>query len=197
MVETVRTLADLLNVFRDGQAANSINEADLRDLIVSTVGVTGWADYVDTEHSQGSPQLITAATPTVLTNNGGTTQVQELPFDRSNGLFDPVSNTIVGNAGDSLMITGEFIINRQTGTQEYDIGIGINIGGGIPLLYERSFRLRGTEPRSITFTTGAYTLDTWQANGGEFILESNVDAEVYGKRVVVHRIHKGRGTYGA
>ncbi len=47
MVDTERTLADLLTIFADGQGAGSITEQDMRDLIVSLVPAYG-SMYIST-----------------------------------------------------------------------------------------------------------------------------------------------------
>lgn len=47
MADTERSLADLLTIFRDGQAAGSITEQDVRDLIVSLVPPYG-SMYIST-----------------------------------------------------------------------------------------------------------------------------------------------------
>ena len=62
MVDTVRTQAELLTIFMDGQAANSITEQDMRDFIVSHTPRGGWADYND---------AATASSPIAVTGGAG------------------------------------------------------------------------------------------------------------------------------
>jgi len=198
MVDTVRSRSDLLtSLFADGQGAGEITPQDMRDLIVSTYGITGWGDYTDTEYSSGSPQSITGGSYVTLQNNAGTKREQELPLDVSS-FYDATADSIVGNAGDGIMVTIEFDLRRASATSDYGIEVTIDIGEeGVTeiLLYNRTYVLDGSIDSRITITTGAYTLDTWEANGGRVKINATVDIEVWGARIIIHRVHKGQGIY--
>lgn len=99
------------------------------------------------------------------------------------------------NAGDGVMITVEFLIRRASGSGDFDMTTFFDIGGVIPPLYTRTLSLPGTGERAVTFSTAAYTLDTWVTNGADWFINTSVATEVWGKRLVVHRIHRGFGTY--
>jgi hypothetical protein len=197
MVDTPRSRAALLDtLFADGQGASEITPQDMRDFIVSTYGTTGWAEYRDTEYSTGSPQAISADTWTVIENNAGSTRLQELPLDRPTGFYTAVGDKIVGYAGDGYSITADYIIRRTTGSGSFAITTAFNIGNITPIrLYARTELLAGTAEQFLTTTTGAYSLDTWVANGAKFEITSSVAAEVFGVRYVIHRHHRGQGTY--
>ncbi len=67
MVDTERTLAQLLVIFQDGQAAGSISEQDVRDLLVSLVPAYG-SMYIST-----AIETVVAAQDTPLKALGTTT----------------------------------------------------------------------------------------------------------------------------
>ncbi|RDC59782.1 hypothetical protein HME9302_00977 [Alteripontixanthobacter maritimus] len=197
MPETVRSLSDILTTFADGQPDASITAQDMRDLIVSSLGQTGWADYQDGQYSNTSPQAFATDTNTTVEIDGAVSQTQELPFGIAT-FWDNVTNTIqTPQAGSGLMISFETIIRRATGTGEWAVDCFIDIGIAGPVeLYPRTIsHNKITGDKKITWTTGAYALDTWDANGGKIIMRPSVDALAYKSRVIVHQTHRGRGTY--
>ena len=197
MVDTVRSLNDLLsNLFQDGQSAG-ISANDLRDLLVSSIGQTGWASYQDATYTSGSPQLLPASTNTAILNDGTVNQTQELPIGVPQ-LYDAATDTILApSVGAGILITYEGIFSRQSGTAQWDLDVHMDIGLPGPVrLYPRSYSINnGGGDKFITFSTGAYTLDTWDANGAQIIVNPSVDAQVYQSRVIIHQLHRGRGTY--
>lgn len=197
MVDTVKTVDELMAIFADGQAAGSITPQDCRDLIASTIGQTGWADYQDGTYTNAVPQVLPAGVNTEIEIDGAITQDQELPFGVTT-FWDQVANAIITpQAGSGLMISFETIIRRATGTGEWAVDCFIDIGIPGPVeLYPRTIshnKISGD--KKITWTTGAYALDTWAANGGKIVLRPSVDAVAYQSRVIVHQTHRGRGTY--
>lgn len=69
MADTIRTRADMIsNLFQDGQAASSITEQDIRDLISSLVLRGGWADYNDAT-TAGAPIVVTGGAGFVYLTN--------------------------------------------------------------------------------------------------------------------------------
>lgn len=162
------------------------------------LGFTGWGDYVDGQYTSGSPFAIAALTDTLLPNNAATRREQDVPLDAdaTHGLYNSSTGKILTpSAGDGMIITCEAFIDRQSGNGAFNLTTWFDIGGSIPDLYKRTIGLKGSGAQSITWTTAVYCLDTWLANGAEVYVNSEVAINVYGIRFIVHRIHKGRGTY--
>lgn len=196
MTDTVRTMDALLNsLFQDGQQAGSITPQDIRDLVVSSIGTTGWASYTDTQYTDVAPLLVSGNTDTQLPNNAGASVETELPLDRQNGLYDSTNQIILGQAGDALMLTLEFITDRVSASGDYTVDVWLDIGGSVGRLFERSIQKKGSGPENVSVTTGAFNLATWQANGASVNIRSTVNINVYGILYRIFRIHKGRGTY--
>lgn len=154
---------------------------------------SGWSDYVDDTYTSGSPLAIDASTDTVIPNDAGTVRDQELPADYSSGFYN--AGKFLGLAGDGLLVTIEARVERQSGSGAYNVDVWFDIGSGVTNLYRRTIGLRGSGANYLTFTTAVYTLDTWETNGGEIYINSDVAINMYDIRFVVHRLHKGFGTY--
>jgi len=102
---------------------------------------------------------------------------------------------ITGRNGDGLAITIEFKVKPDGAGANPRVKSSIDIVGGIGLIYERELTLskgNGVEHFCISSFT-AYTLDTWEANGGKITLEAiNEDLLIYDFRLILTRTHKGR-----
>ena len=198
MADTLRTASELLTLFADGQASGAITPQDMRDLIVTMQSQHGWGEYVDTEYSSGSPQLIDADTFTTIQNNAGSTREQELPYDvaLAGGFYDADNDKIVGvRAGDGKLLTVEFTIDRQSASGSFVLETAFNIGSPVGQIYPRTFTLPGNGAFKQTFSTAAFALDTWAANGCSFEIRTSVATKVWGARHIIHRLHRGVGDY--
>ena len=195
MVDTARTVAELLAIFADGQDAGSITEQDVRDLVVSTIGQTGWVDHQDGEYTNASPQPLPSGVATQVSIDGAISRTQEKPFGVAD-LFDTTTSKIIApKAGTGMMISFETIIRRTTGTGEWAVDSFIDIGVPVELYPRTISHNKISGDKKITWTTGAYCLDTWVANGGAIMLRPSVEAECYQSRVIIHQTHRGRGAY--
>lgn len=148
--------------------------------------VSGWGDYVDTTYTQGSPQLITGNTDTILINNAGAGVRAQEP----EGVVFVADNKIVGRFGESIAMSIEFIMT-PTESATTLCEVWFDIGGSIGQLYRRPFTFpkgQGVE-RKITFTQLGYTYDTWVANGASVYVRTNGNASVYGTRFLINRGH--------
>lgn len=147
---------------------------------------TGWAAYVHT----GAAQILTADIETALLNNAGSKIETQKPLDVVD-LYD--GTVITGRTGDSIMAGVEFTFTPADGTAS-TLSVCIDIGGGIGKLYVEEFPItNGTAvPHKISYHPPAYTLDTWQANGGTVKVLADGPGTVSTVRYVIHRLHKAR-----
>lgn len=168
----------------------------LNSMFADLFGRSGYADYRDTQYTPASPFPILANTPTPLPNNAGNTYDVQKPLDVDT-FYD--GTVITGRDGDGLALTFDFkAVPTAAGTTEIKIYIDITAGTGIPEnlanLYPRliTFNKGVGVAKDINFTVLGYTRDTWEANGGIVMVETNGTCNVYDIRYVTTRTHKAR-----
>ena len=154
---------------------------------------TGWAVYNDTTYTTGSPFLVTAGAPAqALPNNAGSKIETQLPSDVTS-FYD--GTVITGRNGDGVMIMMEFQCRPTTNNSDVRLKTSIDIGGTVGEIYPFEFGLgKGLNVEHFFLkSTLAYTLDTWETNGGTVLIEAfNSNIEVYNIRYLISRTHKAR-----
>lgn len=162
----------------------------LNNMFSEIYGRTGWASYTDTQYSSGSPFNLTANTDTVLPNNAGTSVKTQIPTDvtdfYSGGL-------ITGREGDAIDIMIYFKAKPSAADQEIDVWI--DIGGSVGELYRQTFSFpkgSGVERGILYALPSAYTLNTWETNGGTVYIRSDAACEIYDINFNFDRTHKAR-----
>ena len=162
----------------------------LNDMFGELFGRTGWASYVDTQYTSGSPFAVTANVDTSLPNNAGTIIDSQKPSDVPSFY---TAGKITGRNGDGLAMQLFFFAVPTSVDQ--NIEIWIDIGAPVGQLYRQTFSFpKGVgQPRGIMYTLpAAYTLNTWQANGGTVRVRSNAACTIYGVTYNIVRTHKAR-----
>lgn len=152
---------------------------------VNTV-TTGWGAYTHT----GASQSLAANVKQTLANNAGSVIETQKPDDVSSFYS---SSLITGRAGDSIGVGIEFVFTPSDGTAS-NLFMAIDIGGTFGELYARDFPIfRGAGvPHKISYNIQAYTLNTWEANGGSVKVEADGPGVITDVRYVVHRLHKAK-----
>lgn len=149
------------------------NETAIANIGTTTPVWSGWASHIDTQYpNSGSAFTLTSNTDTIFPNNSGTVVNSQKPLDITS--FVEVINIgayshsrIVGRSGDGIDIMLYFKAVPSSVNQYLDIWI--NIGGAVGELYRQTFsfpRGAGVERGILYALPSAYTLDTWEANGG-------------------------------
>lgn len=159
----------------------------LLDRIVSK---NGWASYVDTQYTSGSPFTISPNTDTILPNNAGTVVNSQIPYDIEE-FYNGTNRKILGRNGDSLDIMIYFKAVPSATNQWLDIWIDID--GAIGELYRLTFsfpRGSGVERGILYSLPSAYTLNTWEANGGTVYVRSDASLTIYSINYNFDRTHK-------
>lgn len=153
---------------------------------------TGWADYVDDTYTSASPLILVASTKVTLPNNAMTVRDSQKPIDVTT-FYDSATSTITGRNGDGINIGIEFKA-RPTSAATTRLTVAIDIGGAVGEIYTRDFVLakgNGVEHYYLS-SFSAYTLGTWETNGGTVKIVSTAGAEIYDIRYVITRTHKAR-----
>lgn len=157
----------------------------------SSSDYTGWADYVDGVYTSASP-LIVGTTKVTLPNSASTIRDSQKPIDIAT-FYDSTSSTITGRNGDGINIVIEFKA-RPNVTSELRLTVTIDIGAPIGEIYKRDFVLnKGNNVEHYYLSSfNAYTLNTWEANGGTVKIVSTGSTDIYDIRYVLTRTHKAR-----
>lgn len=160
---------------------------------------TGWATYVDTQYpNSGSAFTVTADTDTVLPNNAGSKIETQKPSDVAEfynvpGDYDGTNAKITGRNGDNLDVMIYFKAVPSAANQWIDMWI--DIGGSVGELYRQTFEFpKGASvERGVLYALpSAYTLNTWEANGGTVYVRSNANLNIYAINFNFDRSHKAR-----
>lgn len=118
---------------------------------------------------------------TITDVGGGSATVNDTTF----------AGKILGQTGDAYILTINMTtVPTSAGTTQLEVWV--DIGGTVGELYRRiiTFPKGQGVAREVTFTTGIYTLNTWQQNGGTVYIRANGTADIYNIRFVPFRIHK-------
>lgn len=153
---------------------------------------TGWADYTDQTYTTGSPFSLTAGTKYTLYNHADVIRDSQMPVD-IDSMYSRTDSTITGRNGDGLNVLIEFKVRPTTATVT-KLTVTIDIGGSVGEIYPRDFILtkgNGVEHYYVS-SFAAYTLDTWETNGGKVKVQVDNAAEIYDIRYVLTRTHKAR-----
>ncbi|WP_411766857.1 hypothetical protein [Winogradskyella sp. A3E31] len=154
---------------------------------------TGWADYVDGTYTSASPLSLTAGNKITLPNSAATVRDFQKPTDITT-FYDSTTQTITGRNGDGININIMFKARPTTNSLTNRITVAIDIGGAVGEIYTRDFLLSKGQNVEHYYVSSfnAYTLNTWEANGGAVKISSTADAEIYDIRYVITRTHKAR-----
>ena len=184
----------LINIPNSGLWA-SIASA-LNSMFSEIFGRSGWASYVDTQYASGAPLAVVADTDTILPNNAGTVIDSQKPTDITT-FYD--GSTITGRDGDSLDLMIYFKATPSAVNQSLDVWVDITGGTGTPAnlakLYEQTFsfpRGSGVQRGILYALPSAYTLGTWQANGGVVYIRSDAALTLHSITYNFDRTHKAR-----
>ncbi|WP_027137524.1 hypothetical protein [Gaetbulibacter saemankumensis] len=171
--------------YNGGNWVKLIGENSLNDY-------TGWADYTDGVYTSSNPFTLTANNKVTLPNAANTVRDSQKPIDITE-FYDATNSVITGRNGDGINVVIEFKI-RPTVNQTTKITVAIDIGGAVGEIYKRDFiTSKGLNVEHYYVSSfDAYTLDTWETNGGMVKIVSDYSAEIYDIRYIITRTHKAR-----
>lgn len=153
-----------------------------------SISTTGWASYVDTMYTSGSPFSVSAGVTVPLPNNAGTIIDSQKPSDVVSFYQ---SGKITGRNGDNLDAMIYFTSVPSATNAELDIWV--DIGGSIGAIYVQTIYFRGTSPKGVLYSLpSAYTGTTWEANGGTIYIKPSVNMQFYGMTYNFDRSHKAK-----
>ena len=152
-----------------------------------------WSGYIAYEDTTTAAVTVVAGdTITLYLSPDFVERRNRIPFVDS--LYSRTDTAIIGDFGNAYNGVYELEITQNT-NNDTRTSVWIDIGGGIPPLYVQSFFLtRGSGQTSVVNkSTGIYTLDTWQANGGKLKFTTDQSVDVHFNRLILYLLHKGFG----
>lgn len=154
---------------------------------------TGWANYLDTQYTVGSPLAVAANTRILLPNNAGNKVETQLPEDLAR-FYDPITKKIPGTTGSDILVTVRIKL-KAVSPDASSVKLEMDIGPDeAPLVIEATSRALpwgvGVE-EPVTFHFSGYCAEEFTANGARLFLTSDGAIEVYGISYVIKRTHKG------
>ncbi|MGJ8665715.1 MAG: hypothetical protein ACSHW7_05065 [Patiriisocius sp.] len=153
---------------------------------------TGWGVYNDTQLTSASPGIVPSTGIYYLPNNAQSKIETQKPIDIDT-FYDETTQQITGRNGDGLNVVIEFKMRPRT-NNDTRVTLGIDIGGTVGEIFTRDFVLtRGLGQEHYYLSSfNAYTLNTWEANGGRVLIRTTHSVEVYDIRYLLTRTHKAR-----
>lgn len=153
---------------------------------------SGWASYVDDQYSVGSQFQSLAGVPILLPNNAGVIRESQIPY-YIDSYYDAVEGKILGRNGDGLDIMTYWKATPSAVNAELKIWLDIGTPESPIKLYEETKYFRGATEKGVLYSLpSAYTLDTWQANGGKIWIQSSVNTTHYGMTYNFDTSHKAK-----
>ena len=196
MVDTVRTVDELLTIFEDAQAAGSITAQDVRDFIVSSqfLNSQGWEFHLDGEYTPASPRTILADARTKVTIDAAIADFGHPNLIHADGHFwNTSSNKVIPDALNSFGI-GRFAVtaqsvNASTSRFEFEVDVG---AGSFPIIYQDTVVLAkgaGVD-QNFNFIVPLFVGPEFLANGAELYITPDADMEFHTHGLTIVQIYK-------
>ena len=149
---------------------------------------SGWANYSDT----AGAQALAANVPATYTVNAGSTYDLQKPDDVDT-FWDSTNNKITGREGDAIVVKVQCDFTPDDATAS-TLDFTVDIGGAVGVVERQDFPIsKGAGiVHHVSWTFLAYTLNTWEANGGTVSVVSDGPGNLTNKRIVIGRLHKAR-----
>lgn len=156
---------------------------------------SGWEDHSSTDFTEIAPWQPTPNVWTSFPHNNGSSITSQSPLDVADMFAD---SKVTGRNGDAILLTVEFL-GKPTTASVTTLRSALFIGGSLgPLgdgrIYSRpiSFPKGQGLIEAQTYTTGMFTLGTFEANGGAVQFNPTAAIDIWSVRVVPFRLHKAR-----
>ncbi len=178
----------------DGTGENLFNAFEkVNDNFTETFNMTGWARYLDTTYTSGSPLSIASGVRATLTNNANNKLETQLPTDATKFFDETTQKFIAINNGDSYNISIRFKAKIDVNNGYFDIDL--DIGGTQGIISQESViftRALNTEQR-FDIDLVLFSGSTFVSNGGTLsITPKNGDMEIYDISFVIVRTHRAK-----
>lgn len=139
----------------------------------------GWVSLGDSQYDEAGPLVISANTPTKITNNASS-ELLNYSFVDGRNIWDSVGNQITPlEEGSSHLFRVNF--QAKPNVISARIRLTLDIGGSQGVIWSRSeLHLEGAgNAQLFSFFMPFYVLATFMANGGDINIESDQLTDIY------------------
>jgi hypothetical protein len=156
---------------------------------------SGWAVYVDSLHTVGSPQVVAEGVKATLSNNSNLVINDQIPFDAVPPLWSSSTNKFMPiSLNDYYTWVVRFKAKNTAPVGGY-MNVSIDIGGSFGEIFtsSRPFIRGANIEQDFNITMSGYSGSVFMANGGLPTITSLVGTtSIYAKEFHIIRLHKGR-----
>jgi len=192
MADTIRTQAELLAIFADGQNAGAITEQDMRDLIISIPAIQGhhWEFNLDGQYTSIAKKAILAGIRTPITIDAALEAQQS-----------PVGHPLVWNSTTNKIepdALNDFYNIRLAITGHSDVGttnsflVEVDVGGTAGVIFKETKRFLygvGIE-QSFNIVMPLFAGADFLANGGTIYITPVTNASFWEHAITVDHAYK-------
>lgn len=177
------------------QTTDTLNEGRVKinDNFDETKSFTGWARYLDTVYTTGSPLSIANGVRAVLTNNANNKIETQLPFGVTSFFNETTQKILAENNGDAYTLSIRFKARMSVNNGYFDIDL--DIGGAQGIISQESlvFTRNANTEQKFDIDLSVFSGSTFVTNGGTLrITPLNGNIEIYDISFVLIRLHKAR-----
>lgn len=196
MVDTVRTVDQLLAIFQDLQAAGAITAQDVRDFIVSSkyLNSQGWEFHLDGTYTDVSPRTILAGVRTKVTIDGAAGDFGHPSEAHIDGHFWDTVNNRVNASGLNNFALGRFAVVAQSvsaPTNQFELEIDVG-AGSFPIIYQETAVLaKGAgNDQNFNFSIPLFVGPEFLSNGAEAYITPESDMEFHTHALTIIRLYQ-------
>lgn len=196
MVDTVRTVDELLAIFEDAQAAGSITAQDVRDFIVSSqfLNSQGWDFHLDGEYTSASPRTILAGVRTKVTIDGAIRDKGHPNLLHSDGhVWNISSNKIIPDALNSFYMVRFAVTAQSVSAPTNRFELEADVGAGtFPVIHQQTAILaKGAGiDQNFNFPMQLFVGDEFLANGAELYITPESDMQFHTHAITIAQNYK-------
>jgi hypothetical protein len=178
----------------DGTGENLFNAFEkVNDNFTETYNMTGWARYLDTIYTSGSPLSIASGVRATLTNNANNKLETQLPSDATKFFDETTQKFIAINNGDSYNLSIRFKAKIDVNNGYFDIDL--DIGGTQGIISQESviFTRAANNEQRFDIDLVLFSGSTFVSNGGSLkITPQNGNMQIYDISFVIVRTHRAK-----
>lgn len=155
---------------------------------------TGWAQYIDSTYTSGSPFTILSTTTDTLENNANGVINGQKPIDATGELYNSTTKKVMPiDTFDAYILEIRFTAVSTANFDHFEVGLDIGGSLGVITKQTQTFSKNAGTAQEFKVTFSYFTGATFVGNGGAVVITTNGgDVSFYDINYLVTRTHKAR-----